>query len=365
MVGFIQHVLRSVLSVLSRLRGEALKLANAAPTHRGESERERSCILATMYASDLLGELVGAARFVHCPAETGSWESRAISTAGHGRRSQRTAPALVRMRLPLLLSFLCLASGHTDRPACLPAGRLMHDILRIRGGGGLAFDAALFDFDGTLTQSEGLHRLAFSEVLGTIIEEEEWELKCVGTSPAKLVADRLPPGASQQTIDALLVQRSVIFEKWVAEGKLDATAGAEELLQDLSENGVRCAVVSSGSRSYIEKALRHLGLAKYFEFIVAGDDDVMQGEEHKPHPFPYLHAAKRLGVRPERCVAFEDSLSGIRSAQAASMLVIAVKNAANAALPEVPDEAPCAKTGIEPLMALVEDFDVLDRSFMY
>ena len=69
MVGFIQHVLRSVLSVLSRLRGEALKLANAAPTHRGESERERSCILATMYASDLLGELVGAARFVHCPAE--------------------------------------------------------------------------------------------------------------------------------------------------------------------------------------------------------------------------------------------------------------------------------------------------------
>lgn len=67
-------------------------------------------------------------------------------------------------------------------------------LARLRGGGGLAFDAALFDFDGTLVQSEGLHRLAFGVVLGEPIDEEEWEQHCVGTSPAKLMADRLPPG---------------------------------------------------------------------------------------------------------------------------------------------------------------------------
>ena len=165
--------------------------------------------------------------------------------------------------------------------------------------------------------------------------------------------------------DDLLTQRSAIFEQWVDEGKLASTPGATELLDDLASNGVRCAIVSSGSRSYIVKTLRHLGIERYFEFIVAGDDEVMLSEQHKPHPFPYLHAAHRLGVRPERCVAFEDSLSGIRSAQAANMLVVAVANAANSALPVVPDERACERTGIEPLMNRVDHFDLLDRAFMY
>ena len=242
------------------------------------------------------------------------------------------------------------------------------DVLRLRGGGGVAFDAALFDFDGTIAQSEGLHRLAFSSVLGITIEEEEWEMKCVGTSPAKVMADRLPAGrlAPGETVSDLLAQRSALFEEWVAEGLLEATGGATDLLEDLVEQGVRCAVVSSGSRSYIVKALQKLGLDKFFEIIVAGDDDVMQeSHRHKPDPFPYLHAAATLGVPPERCVAFEDSISGIRSAQAASMLVVAIRNSANRHLPEAPAEEPCARTGIQPLMALVDDFDALDRRFLF
>lgn len=249
----------------------------------------------------------------------------------------------------------------------LTHARSEHALLRLRGGGGVAFDAALFDFDGTLAQSEELHRRAFSEVLGIRIDEEEWELQCVGTSPAKVMADRLPAGRLKpgETIDTLLAQRSAIFERWVDEGRLATTAGAADLLEELAELGVRCAVVSSGSRSYILKALHHLGLERFFEFIVAGDDDVMKTAQHKPHPFPYLHAAQRLGVSPERCVAFEDSVSGIRSAQAANMLVIAVTNAANAALPVFPDEEPCKRTGCQPLMSRVDHFDALDRAFMF
>ena len=76
-------------------------------------------------------------------------------------------------------------------------------------------------------------------------------------------------------------------------------------------------------------------------------------------------AMRELGVSPDECVAFEDSLSGIKSAQAAGMLVIAVKNLANAALPVSPDEEPDQKTGIEPLMDRIIDFDALDRRFMF
>jgi beta-phosphoglucomutase-like phosphatase (HAD superfamily) len=84
-----------------------------------------------------------------------------------------------------------------------------------------------------------------------------------------------------------------------------------------------------------------------------------------PRRFPYLHAATRLGVRPERCVAFEDSLAGIRSAQAANMAVVAVKNAANEALPVSPAEDSCPRTGIEPLTDIVDNFDSLDRRFLF
>jgi beta-phosphoglucomutase-like phosphatase (HAD superfamily) len=56
--------------------------------------------------------------------------------------------------------------------------------------------------------------------------------------------------------------------------------------------------------------------------IVAGDD-VRQG---KPHPEPYLKAAELLGVKAEECVAFEDSLTGLRSAEAAGTKAVGVRN---------------------------------------
>mmetsp|Transcript_74101 Transcript_74101/g.222734 ORF Transcript_74101/g.222734 Transcript_74101/m.222734 type:complete len:92 (-) Transcript_74101:59-334(-) len=91
----------------------------------------------------------------------------------------------------------------------------------------------------------------------------------------------------------------------------------------------------------------------------------MKDGRHKPDPYPYLLAASRLSVRPERCVVFEDSLSGIRSAQAADMLVIAIRNAGSAQLPVVPAEKPCPRTGVQPLMDLLDDFDELDRRFLF
>ena len=227
-------------------------------------------------------------------------------------------------------------------------------------------------FDGTLAQSEGLHRLAFSEVLGSEIDEDEWVSKCVGTSPAKLMSERLSrPLANGETIDDLLAQRSQIFERFIDEGRLDETQGATKLLRELGQRRVRCAIVSSGSRSYILKALHRLGIADAFETIVAGDDAVV-GSNHKPHPFPYLHAAERLGVRPDACVAFEDSISGVRSAQAAGMRVVAVRNLGTENLVSVSHGAlPQSRTvdgsteALLPVLALVSNFDELDREVLF
>jgi HAD superfamily hydrolase (TIGR01509 family) len=82
------------------------------------------------------------------------------------------------------------------------------------------------------------------------------------------------------------------------------------------------AVASSSNREIIDGALEAAGLAPFFRATVSSEE-VAHG---KPAPDVYLEAARRLGFDPRRCAAIEDSSSGIRSAHAAGMRVIAIPN---------------------------------------
>ncbi len=97
--------------------------------------------------------------------------------------------------------------------------------------------------------------------------------------------------------------------------------GARELLADLVASGVPCALVTMSYLTFVEPVLNHLPTGS-FEAVVTGDA-VDQG---KPHPEAYLTAAALLGVKPEDCLAIEDSNTGTRSAEAAGCLVLAVPN---------------------------------------
>ena len=97
--------------------------------------------------------------------------------------------------------------------------------------------------------------------------------------------------------------------------------GARELLADLRERGVRCALVTMSYRRFVAPILQSLP-PDTFEVVVTGDS-VSQG---KPHPEPYLKAAASLGVDPTRTVAIEDSNTGARSAEAAGCTVLVVEN---------------------------------------
>jgi HAD superfamily hydrolase (TIGR01509 family) len=97
--------------------------------------------------------------------------------------------------------------------------------------------------------------------------------------------------------------------------------GAVELLADLGRHGVRCALVTMSYRRFVAPVLEALP-AGTFEVVVTGDA-VTQG---KPHPEPYLKAAAVLGIDPTCAVAIEDSNTGVRSAEAAGCLVLAVPN---------------------------------------
>ena len=96
--------------------------------------------------------------------------------------------------------------------------------------------------------------------------------------------------------------------------------GATELLDLLDTLGLPRAIATSSSRTTVEHHLKSHMLDGRFQQIVARDDY----ERHKPHPEPYLMAARKVGVPAELCVAIEDSYHGVRSASAAGMMTIMV-----------------------------------------
>jgi HAD superfamily hydrolase (TIGR01509 family) len=97
--------------------------------------------------------------------------------------------------------------------------------------------------------------------------------------------------------------------------------GAKELLKQLRRNGVKTALVTMSLRSMALQVVEAIEFDA-FDIVVAGDD-VIHG---KPHAEPYLKAASLLGVDPKDCVAFEDSISGILSAEAAGTKAVGIPN---------------------------------------
>lgn len=95
------------------------------------------------------------------------------------------------------------------------------------------------------------------------------------------------------------------------EANISADLELIKFLEDLRQNNIMCAIVSSGLRKGLDIKLVLLGIRQYFSVIVTGDDV----DEHKPNPAPYLFALKRLNLSAKDCVIFEDSQTGIQAAK--------------------------------------------------
>mmetsp|Transcript_31191 Transcript_31191/g.56576 ORF Transcript_31191/g.56576 Transcript_31191/m.56576 type:complete len:293 (+) Transcript_31191:61-939(+) len=214
-------------------------------------------------------------------------------------------------------------------------------------------NACLFDFDGTIAQSEDLHRRTFAEVLGVDLSPDFWNRQCVGNTP-KHIIEKQRREEDSRPVEEIIEKRSQLFLDAIGRGELTPTAGIERFMEGLSMKGVRIAVVTSGNRVYIEKALEVLGLAGFVDFLLCGTDEVIQ-ERVKPHPFPYLHAAAELGVEVSSCVVVEDSGSGIRSGQNAGMPVVVIASAVNEKYSSGPDS--------ESIAAYIQDFNSFPEDF--
>jgi HAD superfamily hydrolase (TIGR01509 family) len=182
--------------------------------------------------------------------------------------------------------------------------------------------AVLWDMDGTLVDTEPYwieeETLLVTEYGGSWTEADAHSL--VGNellTSANYIRDvGGVPLPAEEIIDRLL-ERVVLR----VQAHMPWRPGARELLAELNARGVACALVTMSYQSLAQAVVATLPTGS-FRTVVAGDD-VVHG---KPHPEPYLLAASRLGVAPERCVAIEDSLTGVTSAEAAGVPVLAVEH---------------------------------------
>lgn len=110
------------------------------------------------------------------------------------------------------------------------------------------------------------------------------------------------------------------FEEIVAETGIDLMPNAEVFLQDLVALGVPLALATSSRKMKMELVLEEVGLLKYFNVLVSGEDV----DKGKPSPDIFLLTAQRLGVPPSQCLVLEDAVNGVKSAKAAGMKCIAI-----------------------------------------
>jgi mannitol-1-/sugar-/sorbitol-6-/2-deoxyglucose-6-phosphatase len=182
--------------------------------------------------------------------------------------------------------------------------------------------AALFDLDGLLVDSEPLWHVAEIEVFGShgvpLTAEMCTQTKGRFVSEAVLYwYERYPwesPGTDEVASEILDRVSELI------DSRLELKPGARFAIAECERRGLRLAVASSAPQRIIESSLRRFGLDSHFEATCSAE------HEHagKPDPAVFLSAARRLESEPGRCVVFEDSLAGVNAAKRAGMLCVAV-----------------------------------------
>ena len=194
--------------------------------------------------------------------------------------------------------------------------KLESNILRLA-----PFQAVIFDMDGTILDTESVFRTIVFEVCTELGFEmtDAVHMSMVGGSHER---------TSQLLIEAygvtfpytLFDERCRVIMRERSHAGVPVKRGAREFISELRERGIPTAVATSSRNPHATHHLGAAGLLDLFETVVTRDDVV----NPKPHPEPYLTAARRLGVDPLHCLALEDSYSGVRAAHAAGMQTVMV-----------------------------------------
>ena len=178
----------------------------------------------------------------------------------------------------------------------------------------------LFDIDGTLTDSDHYHFIAFNDMLArhnVSVTRQEFVELISGKSNSVILADLLPHVPAEHHAD-MADAKEAAFRAMAT--TLHPLPGLIALLDWADAHKIPCGAVTNAPRANAEHMLEALGLTHRFKVLVLAEEL----EHQKPHPLPYLTGLKLLGADAAVSVGFEDSESGLTAAVGAGLTSIGI-----------------------------------------
>jgi beta-phosphoglucomutase len=193
--------------------------------------------------------------------------------------------------------------------------------------------ALIFDFDGIIVDTEPIHYRAFQEVLEPMGLGYSWDdyVSCyMGFDDREAFREAFKAKSqniNNEDLEAMISRKASVFLKIIEEG-IKPYPGVVNLIRDLAGK-MPLALCSGALASDIAPILHQLGIEDKFDAMVTADDVAAS----KPDPSSYVLAVHRLSaaypdltIRPQHCLAIEDTPAGIQSAKGAGIAVLAITN---------------------------------------
>ncbi len=207
----------------------------------------------------------------------------------------------------------------------------------------MPLEALIFDVDGTLAETEDIHRQCFNAAFAGAGLDWHWSPEAYarllqvtgGKERIRRYADGLAgsPALDEAAIRRLHAAKTGHYVAAVQAGSVTLRPGVRRLLHEARDAGLRLAIATTTTPENVD-ALLSAALGRegpgLFEVIGAGD----MVPRKKPAPDIYRLVLDRLGLPPERCVAFEDTANGLRSALGAGLRVVVTASAYGGAVGE-------------------------------
>jgi HAD superfamily hydrolase (TIGR01509 family) len=193
-------------------------------------------------------------------------------------------------------------------------------------------EALIFDVDGTLAETEEIHRLAFNAAFAAAGLDWSWDqalyrelLSVTGGKErmAHYVSTHDPRSIERvmPLIPGLHRDKTVRYAEMIAGGEIVLRPGIASLIEEAHGSGVKLAIATTTSADNVEALIKAtLGAEALGWFAVIGAGDVVPAK--KPAPDIYLWVLDRLGMGADQAVAFEDSRNGLLAAARAGLRTV-------------------------------------------
>jgi HAD superfamily hydrolase (TIGR01509 family) len=185
--------------------------------------------------------------------------------------------------------------------------------------------AVLFDFDGTLVDSEPIHLRMWNEVLwpyGVSVTVNDFNQRYLGAVAPEVARQLVLRNHLDADPMGLAAEKDTRYARWVKQNPLPLMRYASESVTAFAKRAMKIACVTGSLRETVTLSLKRSGLLKKFGVVVTRDDVT----KSKPDPECYLEALRRLGEPADKAIAFEDSEAGVASATGAGVTCYGIVN---------------------------------------